>query len=143
MFFRLREMLARFFYGRCGMDRLNLFLFLVYFVLWFIGNILSLFSATRPALLIVSVINFLLLVIIIFRALSKNIYKRQSENLKFLNLKQKALAHINLQKTKWQLRKTHVFKTCPNCKATIKLPRKKGRHTCCCPKCKIDFKVRV
>jgi hypothetical protein len=25
----------------------------------------------------------------------------------------------------------------------IKLPRKKGKHVCSCPKCRRDFKVRV
>jgi len=34
-------------------------------------------------------------------------------------------------------------RTCPNCRATIKLPRKKGKHTCTCPKCRVDFKVKV
>ena len=143
MFFRLREMLARFFYGRCGMDRLNIFLFVVYFILWLIGNILSLISGLRVLYFIVYFINLSILFTILFRALSKNLYKRQSENIKFCNFRHRAVNFLKLQRAKFRDRKTHVYKVCPNCKATVKLPRKKGKHTCCCPKCHIDFKVRV
>lgn len=143
MFYRLREMLARFFYGRCGMDRLNIFLFVVYFILWFIGNILSLINGARGLYFALYIVNLGLLGIILFRALSKNLYKRQSENLKFDNWRIRAIAYLKLQKSKFRDRKSHVYKVCPNCKATIKLPRRKGKHTCCCPKCRVDFSVKI
>ena len=81
LFYRLREMLAKFFYGRCGMDRLNIFLFLVYFILWILGNIFSMISGLRVLYFVVYFINLALLFTILFRALSRNIYKRQSEKL--------------------------------------------------------------
>ena len=64
-------------------------------------------------------------------------------NNKYLSISNKFMAKFRLQKDKWNNRKTHVYRTCPNCKATIKLPRKKGKHTCTCPKCRVDFSVKV
>ena len=37
----------------------------------------------------------------------------------------------------------HVYKKCPNCRAVLRLPRRKGRHTTICPKCKKEFRVYV
>ena len=44
---------------------------------------------------------------------------------------------------KWTFRKTHVFKKCPGCKAVLRLPRKKGKHTVNCPHCHKNFTVHV
>ncbi|MFR2916862.1 MAG: hypothetical protein ACLTKQ_08005 [Acutalibacteraceae bacterium] len=44
---------------------------------------------------------------------------------------------------KWAFRKTHVFKKCPGCKAVLRLPRKKGKHTVNCPHCHKNFTVHV
>ncbi len=129
---KIKETLYRFFQGRYGPDSLNNFLLWVYFV----SVIINLFTSIR-----ISYIGFLCLFVVIYRMLSKNIYKRRQENIKFFNAKQKLKQKFNLLRDKWKFRKTHIFRKCPNCKVVLKLPRKKGKHTCCCPKCKNNFKV--
>ena len=77
-----------------------------------------------------------------YRLLSRNIYKRQSENMKYLKIRDKVKGKITLQKRKWSERKTHIYRKCPNCKAEIRLPKKKGKHVCTCPRCKKNFEVK-
>lgn len=122
-------------YGRYGIDELQKFLVVFYiaaavlknFFLWKIMYALSVVAA----------------VIFIVRFFSKDIYIRQKENRKYLEIKDKVFGWFNRNQKVINDSKTHIFRTCPNCKAKIKLPRKKGNHVCNCPKCGKDFKVRV
>ena len=72
---------------------------------------------------------------IFFRTMSRNIAKRRAENQKFCNF-------FKLRKNKFRDRKTHVYRKCPSCKAVLRLPKAKGKHTVSCPKCKNKFSVR-
>ena len=127
--------MANFFQGRYGIDELYKFLFILF---WIIA-ILSLFIRNP----IIYLIEMLICVFMFFRALSRNIYKRQNENMKYLKIRDKVKGKINLQKRKWADRNTHIYRKCPNCKAEIRLPKKKGKHVCTCPSCKKDFDVIV
>ncbi len=130
---KFRERLARFMYGRYGADQLGRALLWVYLALA-LGAVFF-----KP-------LNFLALVLlvwILFRIFSKNIYKRQMENQKYLRFAGKVKGWFSLQKNKVRDRKTHRYRTCPYCKATLRLPNKKGKHTVCCPKCRKDFEVRI
>jgi hypothetical protein len=75
----------------------------------------------------------------IYRALSKNISARQTENIKFLKLYNPAKTWItgkyNIIKS---LRYYKYFK-CPNCKQEIRAPRGKGKILITCQKCKNKF----
>ena len=74
----------------------------------------------------------------IFRMFSRNIAARQKENAAFLKMKnQVVFAFRRLFDRK------HAYRTCPHCKAQLRLPRKKGVHTVGCPKCHRDFKVKI
>lgn len=126
--------MANFFQGRYGIDELYKFLFILF---WIIA-ILSLFIRNP----IIYLIEMLICVFMIYRALSRNIYKRQNENMKYLKIRDKVKGKINLQKRKWADRNTHIYRKCPNCKAEIRLPKKKGKHVCTCPSCKKDFDVK-
>ena len=143
MFYRLREMLARFMYGRYGTDGLNKFLFVVYIVLLILSGILRRIPAANIAYFVVYLLTLAVMFLFFFRTLSRNHYKRRQENVKYFEIKSKFTNTWNLQREKWRNRKTHVYRKCPHCRANIKLPRKKGRHTVTCPKCRVDFKVRV
>lgn len=143
MWYRIRAALARFMYGRYGTDNLNKFLFVVYFALLILEGILKRIPAAILLHIAVYFLTLGVMVLFFFRTFSRNIYKRRQENAKYLEIKSKFIAKWNLQREKWRNRKTHVYRTCPNCRATIKLPRKKGKHTCTCPKCRVDFKVTV
>lgn len=141
MFYRLRMALARFMQGRYGMDALNKFLFVAYFVLVVLNMIFV--RTNRILYFIFYGIELVVMFLLFFRILSRNYYKRSMENNKYLSISNKFMAKFRLQKDKWNNRKTHVYRNCPNCKATIKLPRKKGKHVCTCPRCRVDFSVKV
>jgi len=126
--------MANFFQGRYGIDELYKFLFILF---WIIA-ILSIFIRNP----IIYLLEILICVFMFYRLLSRNIYKRQSENMKYLKIRDKVKGKITLQKRKWSERKTHIYRKCPNCKAEIRLPKKKGKHVCTCPRCKKDFEVK-
>lgn len=130
---RFKEFLHRIFQGRYGIDSFNSFLLWCYFV----SVLLGLFTGLG----LFSLLGSVCAVISIFRMFSRNYYKRQQENIKFFNFKKKATQKFNLMRDKWRFRKTHIYRKCPACKATLKLPKIKGTHTCCCPRCKKSFKV--
>ncbi len=142
MFYRLRMALMRFMAGRYGMDAFGIFLTVFYIAFSIIFSIARMFLGVIGFYIFWSIQTALFL-LIIFRLLSRNIYKRQCENAKFLAILDKLRGSFRLQRDKIRFRKTHIYKKCPNCKANIKLPRRKGKHICTCPKCRQDFKVRV
>jgi hypothetical protein len=130
---KFKERLIRFMYGRNGTDALNRFLIWVYLILILAGY---LFKPIHFLAILVAVWMF-------FRIFSKNLYKRQAENQKYLKIAGKFTGFFKLQKNKFRDRKTHRYRKCPYCRATVRLPNKKGKHTVCCPKCKCDFNVKI
>lgn len=138
----MKDYLNNFFNGRYGMDRLNHFLACMYFVL------ILLFSFFKnQGIYLLSTIT---LVILLFRMLSKDIYKRSSENSKFIEISRPLVKHINNLKTpfvksfntnkqKFSQRKTHCFYSCPGCEQTIRVPKGKGKIQIRCPKCGATF----
>ena len=134
-FGRWRERIARFMIGRYGIDTLYHFLMVLCFILILIN-----LSAQS---LVISLIEFALLIYATFRALSRNIYKRQRENLFFLKITEKPREFFKLLKCKFRNRKTHVYKRCPSCKNNLRLPKSKGKHTVVCPCCQNRFDIRI
>ena len=130
-----RERIARFMVGRYGIDRLYYFLLAICFILILINLFASSF--------VISLIESVIFSYAIFRVLSRNVYKRQQENEKFVKLTEKPRCFFNLQKCKMRDKKTHVYKKCPSCKNNLRLPREKGKHTVVCPCCKHRFDVRI
>ena len=65
------------------------------------------------------------------------------ENAKYLGARNKFLSFFKRKKAQFRDRKTHVYKKCPHCKATLRLPKKKGRHTVSCPKCRKRFETKI
>lgn len=133
-----RERFARFMIGRHGIDRLYHFLLAICFILIAI----NLFVPT-PYSYIISFVESGLFAFAIFRVFSKNIYKRQQENERFIKFIDKPKKFFNLQKCKRRDKKTHVYKKCPSCKNNLRLPRQKGEHTVVCPCCKNRFDVKI
>ena len=130
-----RERVARFMVGRYGMDHLYYFLLTFCTVL----IVINIFAKSY----ILSSVNTLLLVFAFYRVLSKNIYKRQRENEKFIVIWDKLKKFHNLQKCRYRDRKTHVYRKCPSCNSNLRLPKQKGKHTVSCPCCRHRFDVRI
>ncbi|MBQ3084323.1 MAG: hypothetical protein IJC46_02580 [Clostridia bacterium] len=131
---RFRERVARFMIGRYGADSLGRAL--IWISLAF--SVAGMFTFRW-----FSLISLLLLIWAFFRLFSRNYVKRQRENEVYLRLTAKPRNWLKLQKNKHRDRKTHAYKKCPHCKATLRLPKKKGKHTVCCPKCRKDFEVKI
>ena len=74
-----------------------------------------------------------------YRAFSRNISRRYSENEAYLKFKYKIIGKFNNFKFRMKDRKTHVIFKCPNCSQKIRVPRGKGNISIKCPKCRIEF----
>ena len=122
-------------YGRYGYDALSKTLLWVYAGVLVLHMILSLFIESPFLYLANMLVSFSLVGYILFRTMSRNIPKRRSENERFLNF-------WRLRKNKRRDRKTHVYRKCPKCKAVLRLPKARGKHTVSCPRCRERFEVR-
>lgn len=123
----------KFMKDRYGIDELYKFLLLICFVLLVINTFIS--------NNIIRLFEVLLIVIIFYRYMSKNIKLRKKENDKYLEIKNKIIKLFDYNKKKYKDRNTHMYKKCPKCKQKIRLPLKKGKHTVKCPNCGNRFDV--
>lgn len=133
--YRLREFLIRFMAGRYGSDNLNWLIFWLYLAMFVI------YMFTK--IVVFYYIGFILIILYLFRTLSRNIYGRQLENQKYLDLTKGIRSFCRRQKNKIRDRKTHVYKKCPGCKTFLRLPKRKGTHVAVCPKCHQEFEVKI
>lgn len=117
------------------MDQLNMTVLCTILVLSIISSFAKIYA--------LSIVIILLYAVLFYRFFSKSIVLRSNENQKFLSVFNKCKSFFCLQKRKFSDRKTHVYKKCPHCKATVRLPRKKGEHTVRCPKCGERFEVKI
>ena len=123
----------KFMKDRYGIDELYKFLLLICFVLIVINTFIS--------NNIIRLFEVLLIVIIFYRYMSKNIKLRKKENDKYLEIKDKIIKLFDYNKKKYKDRNTHMYKKCPKCKQKIRLPLKKVEHTVKCPNCGNRFDV--
>lgn len=127
----MRRRFMAFMQGRYGCD--ELYKFLSYAVIVLIIINLFLRSAIL-SLLILFVFGYS-----IFRVLSKNIVRRNLERVKYIKYRTKLLTWYSNQKMMFSQRKTHRFFKCPNCRATVRVPKGKGKIKITCPKCSTAF----
>ena len=137
----MKERLRKFMEGRYGADELNRFLTLCGWVLLLIGFVLSGIDS-KVALIAGSVLvtlSWAALIYSLFRTFSKRTQERASENYKYFVCKNKVVNWWKQRKARWQDRKAHRYFRCPQCKATVRVPRGKGKIRITCPKCKHQF----
>ena len=147
---RFKEKLYRFMYGRYGFDDLHKFLlFTVCFLMvaeLMVSRLLPECTAVLIAGAFLSMLILALYVWILFRAMSRSILKRRKENEIYL----KASRFVKRCLTLNTSRKTrsrnlddamYIFRDCPKCTATLRLPRNPGKHSVKCPKCAHSFYV--
>lgn len=138
-----------FFYGTYGFDILSIFLVLLSII----------FNFSRYTYLL----GALLLFVAVYRAFSKNIYKRKSELNKFLAIANKILGKFGMKlpatlpnfslnniplliqqfKSYLNYKKQYKIITCPQCSQKLRLPRGKGSLVVTCKKCKHEFKLKT
>ena len=134
-FERMRMRFSRFMYGRNGNDKLCFVVLCCYLALWIVSVILTALGLERMTGVIWCV-ETLLLCYWIFRVLSRNVSARRREVERFFGF-------FRRQRCRYRDRKTHVYRKCEHCKAFLRLPKKKGKHTVCCPVCKERFSVKI
>ena len=132
MFKRFAASMRRFMYGRYGTDQLNMALLIVAEIVSLVNGILSYVLkgqsvAAGVVWLSLSGLMYVLLGLVIYRTLSRNIYKRQRENRCFRNIWVRLTDRNNR------------YFNCPNCKQTIRVPRHRGKINIRCPKCGEKF----
>ncbi|MCI5648091.1 MAG: hypothetical protein ACI4EG_15505 [Fusicatenibacter sp.] len=127
---KLREKIARFMYGRYGIDQFGNFLLWAAIAVMLIG----LFSGS-------SLIYFLALILIVWsyvRMLSKNHSRRYAENEKFLSVKNRITGFFR-SGTRSFKDKEHCYFRCPSCHQQVRVPKGKGHIEIRCPKCGTKF----
>lgn len=137
MFQRLMNTIARFMQGRYGTDRFNRFLFVVYFVIWLVANG---FRRT-PWGWVFALLLWAVLGLLLFRTLSRNIPRRQAEEQWFLRWWSPTAAWFGRQWTRLRDIRRYRYRTCPACRAQLRLPIKRGRRTVTCHRCRAQFRT--
>ena len=122
LLFKLRTRMDRFMQGRYGMDRLSSVMLWISVALAVISMFLP-----GPVGLILTLLSYVLMGFAVFRALSRNTYKRYRENRRFLAF--------------WGRLKDreHRYYQCPKCRQSVRVPKGKGKIAITCPKCKEKF----
>ncbi len=131
---KFKYKLAQFMSGRYGPDEFYYFLLIFYTALLVINVFLH-----SPG---ISLALWVILFYMLFRILSKNISARQKENAKYLIVKNIVFKFFRQSKERLS-DKEHIYKKCPHCKATLRFPRKKGKHEAFCPRCRKSLTVNV
>lgn len=129
----IRQHLARFMVGRYGMDQLNTFLVVTYLVLYLV------FLVTK--LVVLDWLVLVLLLVAVFRMLSRDLDRRRQENTRFLQIVRPVVRNFHTFRTRMHDREHRYFK-CPNCGQQMRVPRGKGRITVHCRTCGATFEEK-
>ena len=142
MWYKFKCAMARFMYGRNGMDQLNQALFRLYIAVWLAGSLLGMIFKSGTVNLITNVLTWILCVALIFRMLSKNLYQRRAENQKWMNRTWKLKSNLAGARAR-HADKEHKYFTCKTCKAICRVPVGKGKIIITCPKCGAKIEART
>jgi len=128
---RIRAAFSRFMSGRYGTDQLNMAMLWTGLIMTIIGSIakVSILSLMADALLI----------LMLFRMLSKDRYKRQHENQVFLQRTYKITRAVTEWANRLKNSKKYRYFTCPKCKKRLRVPRGVGSITITCKGCGNKF----
>lgn len=131
--------LYRFMQGRRGLDNLGRFLIMTAMILMIVSMFLIKFPTVYRVAYYIGVISF---IYAYFRAFSRNIYKREMENNKYLALKYKITKGKSLRQWRYE-RKIYSFFKCPGCGQKMRAPKGKGSIKVKCHQCGSEFQKRV
>ena len=137
---RFRDRLQRMMYGRYGQDQLGMFCFAAYVVIW----IVSMFFRGTVSALVLNTLDLFFVAAYFFRFFSRNIYKRQRENQKFLSLWNRVKNFFKFYRLRFQERNgVKKLYRCPKCRQIIRVPKGRGKIAISCPKCRFEFVKRT
>ena len=124
----------QFMIGRNGNDELNRFLLAADMVLILLSVIFS-----RGIGRFLSPIALVLLGFTYYRMFSRDLIRRSDENAKYFRIREHFLGMIRVKKEQWVQRKDYKFFVCPACKATLRVPKGRGKIKIVCRKCGNSF----
>ena len=134
-FARVRDAMARFMYGRNGVDQLNIAMLWVSIGADLLATILM---RQQNGLAYVGLVLYygsvVLWVLVLFRMFSRNLYKRQAENQKWLQARSRRRGAASAAKAR-RADRDHKYFTCKRCKTICRVPVGKGKVIITCPKC--------
>lgn len=141
-FQRIGGALARFMYGRNGWDQLNQALFRGYLILWVAEIAVSVLLKNRLVTGVFEGALFVLMVLLFYRTFSKDLYRRRTENQKWVNW----YCGIKNRSAGARARhadKEHKYFTCKSCKTICRVPVGKGKIVITCPKCGAQINAKT
>lgn len=116
--------------GRNGADNFTRFLCIIACV--FLMAAMFLDGVVRS---ICSGLALLSLIYCYYRVFSRNISKRQAENARYMQLWGGVKARFRQKREQFRMRKEYRFFKCPSCKASLRVPKGKGKVRITCRKC--------
>lgn len=136
----------QFFQGRYGMDKLNQVLMISALVLYAVSLF---FRRTVYPYAILNLCYIVLMILVLVRMFSRNLYKRQDELHKYMrfessittwwrNLRNKSKGNVVDLKSHRQ----YKYLNCPQCMQKLRVPRGKGKLLVTCTKCGCKFQTR-
>lgn len=131
----IRNWLRNFMIGRYGPDQLGIATLLFSAFL----NMVS-FIAGWGLLMLAA---YLIMVLTLFRMLSRNIVKRRAENDRFLRIWWPLKMRLKRRLGQFRDRKKYRFFKCPSCKNRLRVPKGKGKIRVTCPKCGERFEKKT
>ena len=133
---------ARFMYGRNGVDQLNRALAAAYLILFFVGMLISNLLKSDALAYVFTVLENILVIILLFRTFSKNLYKRRAENQRWVSWWWRVKSNNAGAKAR-HADKDHKYFTCKQCKTICRVPEGKGKIIITCPKCKAQIQAKT
>ena len=132
---KFQTWLVNFMQGRYGADEFGQAL------LW-MGIALSLIEMFTGWILL-GMLSMALFIWAIYRMFSRNTAARSAENTRFLYQWGRVRRSVSQFVSRVRHAKEYKYFKCPQCKAMIRLPKRKGSHEVICPKCGREFKIKV
>ena len=123
MFRKIGDAFRNFMIGRYGQDRLGTAIFAVGFGFMLLSMFIKNFIWTS----LFSILSWGLLIWCIFRIYSRNITARSREDRIFTTF----ISHLK--------DKEHRYFRCPQCRQSVRVPRRRGKICITCPKCRNKF----
>ncbi|MBR3570193.1 MAG: hypothetical protein IKN96_05255 [Oscillibacter sp.] len=133
---------GRFMLGRNGMDELNYALLWAYLALCVVRAVIVWLTRSAIAGGVFDVIADIAAIAMLYRVLSRNLPKRQGENLRFLNWRKRAqrLTEGAIRRHK---DKAHKYYACKQCGTICRVPTGKGNIVITCPKCGAKIQAKT
>ena len=126
---------ARFMYTRNGPDQLGMALLVFSFVIQIVMYITGFYWLVY--------VSYGIYGLFLFRFFSRNKYKRQEENRKFIFFFQNAVLKIKQFFRRLKGMKQYKYFKCPQCKTLLRLNRGAGEKEIHCPRCSHDFHMKA